>query len=69
MPIQREVVSRSASRTAVSGVDLQACSGHYERCHQFLRDEYLRLSLLSGRVAHMATAHALDEGCRPIIEE
>jgi predicted TIM-barrel fold metal-dependent hydrolase len=37
---------------------------------KFLDDEYLEIEdTYPGEFAHMANAHALDEGCRPIIEQ
>ena len=73
MPIQREggvTLSISSNGGEVEWISQALLKGTTNDAIKFLRDEYLETEAsYPGEWAHMATAHALDEGCRPIIEE
>jgi predicted TIM-barrel fold metal-dependent hydrolase len=73
VPIQREggvTLSISSNGGEVEWISQDLLKVSTGDALKFLRDEYLEIEKsYPGEFAHMATAHALEESCRPIVEE
>ena len=73
VPIQREdgvTLSISSNGGEVEWISQDLLKVSTGDALKFLRDEYLEIEdSYPGEFAHMATAHAHEESCRPIVEE
>ena len=72
VPLQREggvTLSISSNGGEVEWISQDLLKVSTGDALKFLRDEYLEIEdCYPGEFAHMATAHALEESCRPIVD-